>query len=70
MPDESRLFYDLGIIKAEGNITAGDAHLSVNYSRLIREGLESFEKQTLEAMAKLDISTYENQEKCIFIKVY
>lgn len=68
MPEESRLFYDLGIIKAEGNITAGDAHLSVNYSRLIREGLESFEKQTLEAMAKLDISTYENQEKMHFYK--
>ncbi|WP_068269142.1 glycyl radical protein [Caviibacter abscessus] len=68
MPEESRLFYDLGIIKAEGNITAGDAHLSVNYSRLIREGLKSFEKQTKEATQKLDMSTYENQEKMHFYK--
>lgn len=68
MPEESRLFYDLGIIKAEGNITAGDAHLSVNYERLIKEGLKSFEKQTKEAMAKLDISTFENQEKMHFYK--
>lgn len=68
MPDESRLFYDLGIIKAEGNITSGDAHLSVNYERLIREGLKSFEKQTKDAMEKLDISTFENQEKMHFYK--
>lgn len=68
MPEESRLFYDLGIIKAEGNITAGDAHISVNYSRLIREGLKSFENQTKRAIDRLDISNYEDQEKLHFYK--
>lgn len=28
IPEASRLFYDLGIIKAEGNITSGDAHIA------------------------------------------
>lgn len=66
MPSRSRLFYDLGIIKAEGNITAGDAHLAVNYSRIIREGLESFENQTKKAMEKLDMAIYQDQEKMHF----
>lgn len=68
MPEESRVFYDLGIIKAEGNITAGDAHLAVNYSRIIREGLKSFEEQTKKAIDRLDISNYEDQEKLHFYK--
>ncbi len=66
MPERSREFYDLGIIKAEGNITAGDAHLAVNYSRLIREGLVSFEEQTKAAMDKLDMTKYQDQEKMHF----
>ncbi len=66
MPKKSKVLYDLGIIKAEGNITAGDAHLAVNYSRLIREGLKSFEEQTKKAMAKLDMTNYVNQEKMHF----
>lgn len=68
MPERSRIFYDLGIIKAEGNITAGDAHLAVNYARLIREGLKSFEEQTKQAMEKLDLTKYQDQEKMHFYK--
>lgn len=68
MPARSRMFYDLGIIKAEGNITAGDAHLAVNYSRLIRQGLKSFEAQTRKAMEKLDLTIYQDQEKLHFYK--
>lgn len=37
MPADSKLFYDLGIIKAEGNITSGDAHIAVNYERLLKK---------------------------------
>lgn len=66
MPEKSRVFYDLGIIKAEGNITAGDAHIAVNYSRVIREGLVSFENQTRAAMERLDLATYTDQEKMHF----
>jgi formate C-acetyltransferase len=68
MPDESRLFYDLGIIKAEGNITSGDAHIAVNYGRIIREGLSSFKDQTRAAMLKLDLTDYRDQEKMHFYK--
>ncbi len=35
-PERSKLFYDLGIIKTEGNITSGDAHVAVDYGRILR----------------------------------
>ena len=35
MPESTRVFYDLGIIKAEGNITSGDAHVAVDYKRVL-----------------------------------
>lgn len=56
MPASSRLFYDLGIIKAEGNITSGDAHLAVDYERIMRKGLKEYEMRTKEAMDKLDLT--------------
>lgn len=68
LPEESKTFYDLGIIKAEGNITSGDAHLAVNYERIINYGLKSFEDQVNEQIEKLDITTFENQEKLQFYK--
>ncbi len=40
MPEMARKYYDIGIIKVEGNITAGDAHLAVNYEKLLRKGLQ------------------------------
>ena len=37
IPPSSRILYDLGIIKAEGNITSGDAHIAVDYGRIMKE---------------------------------
>ena len=42
MPAASKVFYDLGIIKAEGNITSGDAHLAVNYEKILKYGLVEY----------------------------
>uniref|UniRef100_UPI0006D29623 formate C-acetyltransferase/glycerol dehydratase family glycyl radical enzyme n=1 Tax=Clostridium sp. NkU-1 TaxID=1095009 RepID=UPI0006D29623 len=66
MPASSRIFYDLGIIKAEGNITSGDAHLAVDYEKLMKCGLKDFEKRTKEAMAELDLTEMENLKKYYF----
>ena len=35
MPAQSKVFYDLGIIKAEGNLTSGDAHIAVDYASVL-----------------------------------
>ena len=66
MPASSKLFYDLGIIKAEGNITSGDAHLAVSYEKIMKYGLKHFEEKTKTAMAKLDLAKMANLKKFYF----
>ena len=60
IPPESRVFYDLGIIKAEGNITSGDAHIAVAYETVLREGLKAYEAKTRSSMAALDLTDCRN----------
>jgi len=66
IPPKSRVFYDLGIIKAEGNITSGDAHVAVSYEDVINHGLVSFEKTTKDKLDALDLTNIENQKKSYF----
>lgn len=66
IPPDSRLFYDLGIIKAEGNITSGDAHVAVDYGRVLRCGLAEFEGRVRERMESLDLADYRNMKKLYF----
>lgn len=66
MPPQSRVYYDLGIIKAEGNITSGDAHIAVDYNALLTRGLKDFEARTLEAKAKLDLTQVKELKKYYF----
>lgn len=66
MPPDSRVFYDLGIIKAEGNLTSGDAHIAVAYEDVLRKGLKSYEARTLACMKQLDLSDYKNLKKYYF----
>lgn len=66
MPASSRIFYDLGIIKAEGNITSGDAHLAVDYEKVMRLGLKDYERRTREAMDQLDLTELDHLKKLYF----
>ena len=65
-PQRARLFYDLGIIKTEGNITSGDAHIAVDYGRVLREGLKGYRARTLEAQEKLDLTDFQDLKKSYF----
>ena len=67
-PERARLFYDLGIIKTEGNITSGDAHIAVDYGRILREGLAGYRARTLEQQAKLELSNFEDLKKSYFYR--
>src|SRR5699024_7364127 len=62
-PPESRVFYDLGIIGADGNITSGDGHIAVDYTALINKGLKWYEQRVKTAMDALDLTDYDNQKK-------
>lgn len=67
-PEKARLYYDLGIIKSEGNITAGDAHLAVNYRKLITLGLTDFKRRAKEELEKLDLTDFAQLKKSYFYK--
>ncbi len=66
MPPKERQCYDLGIIKVEGNITAGDAHLAPSYEKLLKLGIEGIRRETLAAKEKLDYSNFEDLKKVSF----
>ncbi|MBU3113755.1 glycyl radical protein [Clostridium lacusfryxellense] len=66
MPPTSKVFYDLGIIKAEGNITSGDAHLAVNYEKILKYGLVKYKSHAEEKLKKLDLTDCKNLNKSYF----
>lgn len=66
LPPEGRVFYDLGIIGADGNITSGDGHIAVDYQALLQHGLKWYEKRVKNAMHKLELTDYEQQKKLYF----
>ena len=68
MPASSRMFYDLGIIKAEGNITSGDAHVAVNYRYLLEKGLSDVKTRAEAKLAALDLTDYHNLNKSYFYR--
>ena len=67
-PPHSKLFYDLGIIKSEGNITSGDAHCAVDYGRLLREGLTTYARRAQAKLDELDLTDYRNIQKSYFYR--
>ncbi|MGG7078456.1 glycyl radical protein [Clostridium sardiniense] len=66
IPPKSRVLYDLGIIKAEGNITSGDAHIAVDYGRIMKNGLKEYEERTIAARDALDLTDFHNIKKYHF----
>ena len=68
MPAQTRLFYDLGIIKAEGNITSGDAHVAAKYSYLLEKGLRDVRDRAEKKLAALDLTEYANLAKSYFYR--
>ncbi|MHB9291120.1 putative Choline trimethylamine-lyase [Hollandina sp. SP2] len=68
MPASTRMFYDLGIINAEGDFASGDAHLAVNYRRMLKEGLREYQARAEQRLAALDLTDYQNLAKSYFYR--
>ncbi|MFR8229212.1 MAG: glycyl radical protein [Anaeromassilibacillus sp.] len=68
MPESAKVFYDLGIIKAEGNITSGDAHVAVNYRRMLQKGLKEYRARAEQKLRELDLTEAENLHKSYFYR--
>lgn len=67
-PPHSKQYYDLGIIKSEGNITSGDAHCAVDYNMMLKLGLKDYERRAREKLEELDLTDYNNIHKSYFYR--
>ncbi|MGM0123938.1 formate acetyltransferase [Enterococcus sp. AZ194] len=66
LPEEVQVYMETGFFGMEGKMNSGDAHLAVNYPKVLAYGLKDFEKRTLEAKNALDLTQTENIEKYHF----
>lgn len=67
-PESAKVIYDLGIIRNEGNITSGDAHLAVDYETVLKKGLKDYRRRTVEKLENLDYADYESLKNSFFYK--
>lgn len=68
LPDEVSVFMETGVFGMEGKLNAGDAHLAVNYERLLAEGLKGYEERAKAFKDALDFTDPESVDKNEFYK--
>lgn len=66
LPEEVRVFMETGVFGMEGKLNAGDAHLAVNYERILKDGLNGYEKRVKECKASLDLTDPDSIDKYCF----
>lgn len=66
LPDEVSVFMETGVFGMEGKLNAGDAHLAVNYERILTQGLKGYEAYTREMKEKLDLAQPDSVDKYMF----
>lgn len=68
LPDEVSVFMETGLFGMEGKLNAGDAHIVVNYGRVLEQGLAGFERRARDAKAALDLADPDAIDKYVFYK--
>ena len=68
LPDEVSVFMETGVFGMEGKLNAGDAHIAVNYARVLAEGLKGYEAHAREKQEELDLTDPDAIDKNIFYK--
>ena len=68
LPDEVSVFMETGVFGMEGKLNAGDAHLAVNYEKVLKEGLKGYEERTRALKDGLDLTDPESIDKYVFYK--
>lgn len=66
LPKEVEVYMETGLFGMEGKLNAGDAHLAVNYPKLLETGLKGYESRVLEHKAALDLTRPESIDKYVF----
>lgn len=68
LPDEVKVYMDTGFFGMEGKLNSGDAHLAVDYGKILKMGLKGYEKRAKELKANLDLCIPESIDKYQFYK--
>lgn len=68
LPEEVSVFMETGVFGMEGKLNAGDAHLAVNYEKILAFGLKGYEERVKDLKAKLDLADPDSIDKNIFYK--
>ena len=68
LPEEVSVFMETGVFGMEGKLNAGDAHLAVNYERVLKEGLVGYETRVKQLLNNLDLADPEAIDKRVFYK--
>ncbi|WP_314792912.1 glycyl radical protein [Eggerthia catenaformis] len=68
LPEEVDVFMETGFFGMEGKLNAGDAHLAVNYQKVLEYGLEGYEKRARALKKDLDLTDPDSIDKNIFYK--
>ncbi|KUE81711.1 glycyl radical enzyme [Aeromonas schubertii] len=66
--DEQKALLESGIIKAEGNMTSGDAHLAVDYPTLLTLGVDGLADKVAARRTRLDLSDQGDLEREQFLQ--
>ena len=67
-PAQAKRVYDLGIIRNEGNITSGDAHLAVDYRLVLEQGLNGLAQRTREKLENLNLADFASMKTSFFYR--
>ena len=68
MANELREIHGTGIIRAEGNLTSGDAHIAVNLEKVLRLGLRGYLDKVAFKRKELDLTDWQDLKKEQFYK--
>ena len=67
-PPHAREIYDNGIIRNEGNITSGDAHLAVDYAGVLKFGLRHYRERVERKLEESDLSRFDELKSSYFLR--
>lgn len=68
LPEEVSVFMETGVFGMEGKLNAGDAHLAVNYEKILAFGLKGYKERVRQLKAELDLTDPDSIDKNIFYK--
>lgn len=68
MPEEYKEVHSTGIIRAEGNLTSGDAHIAVNNEKILALGLNGYLDKVSLYRNNLELTDYTDLKKEQFYK--